>query len=149
LAACPADHLWLSVAFYALVAQLPRLLLRDRLKSGELFFGLRFLFTVLSREIHSRVLQFAWQQATSSGVSMIRPQTCPICGKDLAADAALESDFFPFCSKRCRQVDLYRWSEGKYAVIEPLTADDLDAESFDGQGDAFDPDAFREDDGSS
>ena len=25
---------------------------------------------------------------------------------------------FPFCSPRCRQIDLYRWSEGKYAIVE-------------------------------
>lgn len=75
---------------------------------------------------------------------MIRPQTCPICGTELAADAALESDFFPFCSKRCRQVDLYRWSEGKYAILEPLTPDhldQLDPEAFEGDGD-FDPEQF-------
>ena len=71
---------------------------------------------------------------------MIRPQTCPICGKDLAADAALESKWFPFCSKRCRQIDLYRWSQGKYAILEPLTPEDLEA--FDEQGDPYDSDSY-------
>lgn len=56
---------------------------------------------------------------------MIRPQTCPICDKQLAADAALKSNDFPFCSERCRQIDLYRWSEGKYAITQPLRPDDL------------------------
>jgi uncharacterized protein len=70
---------------------------------------------------------------------MIRPQTCPICGKDLPANAAVESNWFPFCSKRCRQIDLYRWAEGKYAITEPLTPDDLDADSFDDEG-KLDPD---------
>ena len=69
---------------------------------------------------------------------MIRPQTCPICGKDLAANAALESAWFPFCSKRCRQIDLYRWAEGKYSITEPLTPEDL--ESFDDEGKYSDPD---------
>ncbi len=73
---------------------------------------------------------------------MIRPQTCAICGIDLAADAALKSDHFPFCSKRCRQVDLYRWSQGKYAILEPLSPEDLDAEAFDGEGGAPGFDAF-------
>lgn len=27
---------------------------------------------------------------------------------------------FPFCSKRCREVDLLRWSKGTYAIVEPL-----------------------------
>ena len=35
---------------------------------------------------------------------------CPNCGKP--ADAA----FRPFCSKRCRDVDLNRWLSGVYAV---------------------------------
>ena len=50
---------------------------------------------------------------------MIRPQTCPICEKELAVDAS-SSSHFPFCSKRCREVDFFRWSEGKYAIVEPL-----------------------------
>ena len=73
---------------------------------------------------------------------MIRPQTCPICGNELAASAAMESDWFPFCSKRCRQVDLYRWSEGKYAILEPLTPDHLEAEASGGEGDYPGLDSF-------
>lgn len=73
---------------------------------------------------------------------MIRPQTCPICGKDLAADAALESQWFPFCSKRCRQIDLYRWSEGKYGIVEPLSPLDLDAEATGHEGEGYDPESY-------
>ncbi len=51
---------------------------------------------------------------------MIQPQTCPICNKPLPADAALSSRLFPFCSERCRQIDIYRWCKGKYAITEPL-----------------------------
>lgn len=35
---------------------------------------------------------------------------CPVCGKPAAA--ALR----PFCSERCRQVDLGRWLAGDYAI---------------------------------
>ena len=35
---------------------------------------------------------------------------CPICGKP-AADA-----FKPFCSSRCRDVDLNRWFSGSYVI---------------------------------
>jgi uncharacterized protein len=35
---------------------------------------------------------------------------CPICGKPTAA----ESD--PFCSPRCRDVDLNRWLSGSYVI---------------------------------
>lgn len=56
---------------------------------------------------------------------MIKPQTCPICEAELIPDAALQSPTFPFCSRRCRQVDLLRWSKGDYAIVEPLSDDQL------------------------
>lgn len=37
-------------------------------------------------------------------------QKCPICGKP--TDPA----YRPFCSKRCRQVDLNRWLSGAYVI---------------------------------
>jgi hypothetical protein len=46
---------------------------------------------------------------------------CPICGKP--ATAAAE----PFCSERCRGVDLNRWLSGSY-VIPGKPTDDEDAE---------------------
>ena len=49
---------------------------------------------------------------------MIRSQTCPICDKDLAATGT-PAELFPFCSLRCREVDLYRWCIGQYAIVEP------------------------------
>lgn len=55
---------------------------------------------------------------------MIRAMTCPICEKELAPGAGTESRWAPFCSERCRNVDLYRWSEGRYAIVEPLAAPD-------------------------
>lgn len=56
---------------------------------------------------------------------MIRPQTCPICDAELATNAATTSPLFPFCSRRCKMIDLYRWTEGKYAIIDPLTPERL------------------------
>lgn len=47
---------------------------------------------------------------------------CPVCGKmSLAAH-------YPFCSPRCRQVDLHRWLTGAYAIpaVEPAEDDDPD-----------------------
>ncbi|CAN7379621.1 DNA gyrase inhibitor YacG [Phenylobacterium sp. LjRoot219] len=35
---------------------------------------------------------------------------CPICGRPT------ETDFRPFCSKRCADVDLQRWLSDRYAV---------------------------------
>ena len=48
-------------------------------------------------------------------------KTCPICGKP-ANDASK-----PFCSERCRNVDLNRWLSGKY-VIPGKETDPEDAE---------------------
>jgi uncharacterized protein len=46
---------------------------------------------------------------------------CPICGKP----AAKASE--PFCSPRCRDVDLNRWLSGSY-VVPGKPEDDRDAE---------------------
>lgn len=45
---------------------------------------------------------------------------CPICGK--------ASDFFaeplgPFCSARCKTIDLGKWLDEDYRVSEPLRPD--------------------------
>jgi hypothetical protein len=39
---------------------------------------------------------------------------CPICGN--ARKSGVESKTGPFCSVRCKQVDLGRWLDEKYAV---------------------------------
>jgi uncharacterized protein len=53
------------------------------------------------------------------------PNTCAVCGKPLASDAAAASPLYPFCSQRCKQVDLLRWWDGRYAVVDPLTPEKL------------------------
>ncbi|MCA8989699.1 MAG: DNA gyrase inhibitor YacG, partial [Planctomycetaceae bacterium] len=51
---------------------------------------------------------------------MIKPLTCPVCEQPLPPQITQNSPTFPFCSVRCQHVDLYRWSEGKYAIVEDL-----------------------------
>ncbi|WP_414716994.1 DNA gyrase inhibitor YacG [Tardiphaga sp. 42S5] len=46
---------------------------------------------------------------------------CPICGKPVVEASK------PFCSERCRDVDLNRWLSGSYAIPGKPT-DDEDAE---------------------
>ncbi len=46
----------------------------------------------------------------------IPARPCPICGKP----ATIESR--PFCSPRCRSVDLNRWLTGAYAI--PVVEED-------------------------
>lgn len=48
---------------------------------------------------------------------------CPVCSKPSAAKET------PFCSARCREVDLNRWFTGSYAV-PAVELDDVDEESL-------------------
>jgi endogenous inhibitor of DNA gyrase (YacG/DUF329 family) len=41
---------------------------------------------------------------------------CPICKK---AVKSTDSDF-PFCSDRCRVIDLGKWSSGSYVISSPV-----------------------------
>ena len=54
---------------------------------------------------------------TQGNVTPLRPKRpCPECGKPSSrAD-------YPFCSPRCKDVDLNRWLSGSYAI--PATEDD-------------------------
>lgn len=52
---------------------------------------------------------------------MVRPMTCPICGKAVTPAADPASTLIPFCSERCKQVDFCRWNDGRYAIVEPLS----------------------------
>jgi endogenous inhibitor of DNA gyrase (YacG/DUF329 family) len=40
--------------------------------------------------------------------------SCPICRKEARARA--ENPSFPFCSARCKQIDLGQWLDEKYRV---------------------------------
>ena len=41
---------------------------------------------------------------------------CPICRKRFEVSALSEAPAFPFCSERCKLVDLGRWIDGNYAI---------------------------------
>jgi uncharacterized protein len=42
---------------------------------------------------------------------------CPICRKPVART----DPEFPFCSERCRVIDLGNWASGKYVISTPVT----------------------------
>jgi uncharacterized protein len=42
---------------------------------------------------------------------------CPICRKPV--DSQADADF-PFCSERCRLLDLGNWASEKYKISEPV-----------------------------
>jgi hypothetical protein len=50
---------------------------------------------------------------------------CPVCKSNLAGYGKGGSSlFFPFCSRRCRLVDLGQWLDGQYRI--PISPDPLD-----------------------
>ena len=87
---------------------------------------------------------------------MIRPPTCPVCDKPIIGasepetgrDAVASSSddgprvagaevlrphsagSLPFCSERCRKIDLFRWFDGRYPIVEKLTEEQLEAAEY-------------------
>jgi uncharacterized protein len=55
---------------------------------------------------------------------MPRPRTvklrCPICKKVVKGN----DPEFPFCSDRCRTIDLGKWASGDYVIPSPVTEED-------------------------
>jgi endogenous inhibitor of DNA gyrase (YacG/DUF329 family) len=55
-------------------------------------------------------------------VTPLRPRhPCPECGRPSARDT------YPFCSLRCKALDLNRWLKGAYAI--PVREDEEDDEA--------------------
>ena len=50
------------------------------------------------------------RDATRAGAAGKPAKKCPICGKPAIAASK------PFCSDRCKDVDLNRWLSGSYAI---------------------------------
>ncbi len=42
---------------------------------------------------------------------------CPVCGKAAAFDAS--NPFRPFCSERCKLIDLGQWANERYRIPGP------------------------------
>jgi len=54
---------------------------------------------------------------------------CPICHKTLKPlpeKQTEEPGFFPFCSERCRLIDLAAWLDAKHRIISNLPNDSSD-----------------------
>jgi uncharacterized protein len=61
------------------------------------------------------------KKADESKVVPLRPaRPCPICGNSSARAN------YPFCSKRCADVDLNHWLSGSYAI--PATEEGLSSD---------------------
>jgi endogenous inhibitor of DNA gyrase (YacG/DUF329 family) len=46
---------------------------------------------------------------------------CPTCKKPVEAT----NDDFPFCSDRCRVIDLGKWASGEYRIASPIFDEEL------------------------
>ena len=49
---------------------------------------------------------------------MIQALQCPVCRKGVVPKS--DNHPLPFCSERCRDIDLLRWSKGSYAITEDV-----------------------------
>jgi endogenous inhibitor of DNA gyrase (YacG/DUF329 family) len=61
-------------------------------------------------------------------VIVMKPVNCPTCKKAVEPDAKS----FPFCSERCRLVDLGNWLDGRYRIAsqnDERKPDDDDSET--------------------
>ena len=52
---------------------------------------------------------------------------CPSCKCAVPVTAALRPDAFPFCSTRCKMIDLGKWFDESYAIPAPVDPDDHEA----------------------
>jgi endogenous inhibitor of DNA gyrase (YacG/DUF329 family) len=59
-------------------------------------------------------------RAAEPGKGSDKGKPCPICGRPAAEPVR------PFCSPRCRDVDLNRWLSGSYVI--PARDDEADGE---------------------
>ena len=55
-----------------------------------------------------------------------KPRPCPECRRPSTRES------YPFCSERCRNVDLSRWLNGTYAI--PVTEDETRADGGNDEG---------------
>lgn len=61
-------------------------------------------------------------------LSSAKKQRCPTCGTSYNQDSKeIDSRYKPFCSKRCKMVDLGNWFTDSYRIPVPLTEEDAEA----------------------
>mgnify|MGYP001770763725 CR=1 FL=1 len=60
----------------------------------------------------------------STGSSEMPKVTCPICGKQTDWEG---NEYRPFCTERCKLLDLGAWVSGEYGLpVEPASLTDED-----------------------
>ena len=56
------------------------------------------------------------KKQTATKAPKIKALHCPTCKKLVAA----KDEDFPFCSDRCRRIDLGKWAMGVYKISSPV-----------------------------
>jgi len=56
------------------------------------------------------------EKAAKGKSAKIKPLQCPTCKKLVKAS----DEDFPFCSDRCRRIDLGKWAMGVYKISSPV-----------------------------
>lgn len=71
-----------------------------------------------------------------------RTPKCPTCKRALTvepgATPAKVWPYRPFCSERCRSIDLGGWLDGTYRISTPVSEEDLDGALAAAEGDSDD-----------
>ena len=65
-------------------------------------------------------------------MTALRKVPCPQCGK--ATEYTLSNPFRPFCSERCRLIDLGAWASGQYRIPSEENEEDEDPSDDEPQG---------------
>ncbi|HEY1789151.1 MAG TPA: DNA gyrase inhibitor YacG [Verrucomicrobiae bacterium] len=65
-----------------------------------------------------------------------KPVVCPACKKK---GDWLARKYGPFCSSRCKLIDLGKWLGGEHAISEPLVAEHLEAIEKNGHSSLSEP----------
>ena len=70
----------------------------------------------------TRRLTFTIPDVHARRFAELQPRTrpCPSCNKQVAID----EDHFPFCTDRCRLIDLGEWFDEKYKMSRPVSSSD-------------------------
>lgn len=68
---------------------------------------------------------------------MIRGR-CPICSRTFEIGELADLPSFPFCSDRCKLIDLGRWIDGSYTIPGPPASVDPDSGPASRDFDEFD-----------
>jgi endogenous inhibitor of DNA gyrase (YacG/DUF329 family) len=66
--------------------------------------------------------------ATKKSAPKLKSLKCPTCGAAVKASG----EDFPFCTDRCRRIDLGKWAMGAYKISSPVLDPDVleDLEGF-------------------